>query len=137
MARKPYPSDVTDDEWAFVAPYLTLMREDAPQREHPLRELFNGVRYVARAGCTWRMTPNDLPPWHAIYEQAQRWIRAGVFEAVAKLPKAYGGHDGVVLRCDGQDRHVNRSQVLVSVEETGQGGVVRGVTNRTEESEQR
>lgn len=80
MARKAYPSDVTDDEWAFVAPYLTLMRQDAPQREHSLRELFNGLRYVARAGCTWRMVPNDLPPWHAIYEQAQRWINAGVFE---------------------------------------------------------
>lgn len=80
MARKPYPSDVTDDEWAFAAPYLTLMREDAPQREHSLRELFNGLRYVVRAGCTWRMVPNDLPPWHAVYEQAQRWIRAGVFE---------------------------------------------------------
>jgi transposase len=43
MARKPYPSDVTDDEWAFVAPYLTLMREDAPQRQHDLREVFNGL----------------------------------------------------------------------------------------------
>jgi transposase len=50
MARKPYPSDVTDEEWAFAAPYLTLMRQDAPQREHPLREVFNGLRYVARAG---------------------------------------------------------------------------------------
>ncbi|MCX5659758.1 MAG: IS5 family transposase [Planctomycetota bacterium] len=80
MARKAYPSDVTDDEWAFVTPYLTLMREDAPQREHSLRELFNGLRYMVRAGCTWRMVPNDLPPWHAVYEQAQRWIKAGVFE---------------------------------------------------------
>jgi len=80
MARKAYPSDVKDDEWAFVAPYLTLMREDAPQREHPLRELFNGLRYLARCGGPWRMLPNDLPPWHAVYEQTQRWIRAGVFE---------------------------------------------------------
>src|SRR5215210_509761 len=50
MARKPYPSDVTDEEWAFAAPYLTLMREDAPQRGHSLREVFNGLRYVVRAG---------------------------------------------------------------------------------------
>ena len=48
MARKPYPSDVTDGEWAFVAPYLTLMREDAPQREYSLREVFNGLRYLVR-----------------------------------------------------------------------------------------
>jgi transposase len=44
MNREPYPSDVTDEEWAFVAPYLTLMREDAPQRAHSLREVFNGLR---------------------------------------------------------------------------------------------
>jgi transposase len=51
MARKPYPSDVTDEEWAFVAPYLTLMREDAPQREHDLREVFNALRWMVRAGA--------------------------------------------------------------------------------------
>jgi transposase len=44
MARKPYPSDVTDSEWDFVVPYLTLMNEDAPQREHDLREVFNAMR---------------------------------------------------------------------------------------------
>ena len=80
MNRKPYPSDVTDEEWAFVAPYLTLMREDAPQRDHLLREVFNGLRYLVRSGATWRMLPNDLPPWEAVYQQTQRWIKAGVFE---------------------------------------------------------
>ncbi|HEY7194300.1 MAG TPA: IS5 family transposase [Gemmatimonadales bacterium] len=84
MARKPYPSDVTDEEWDFVLPYLTLMREDAPQREHDLREVFNGMRYVVRGGQAWRMMPNDLPPWSAVYQQAQRWIAAGVFEAMAQ-----------------------------------------------------
>ena len=84
MARKPYPSDVTDEEWDFVAPYLTLMTEDAPQREHDLREVFNGMRYVVRGGGAWRMMPNDLPPWSAVYQQAQRWISAGVFEAMAQ-----------------------------------------------------
>jgi transposase len=62
MKREPYPSDLSDDEWAFMAPYLTLMREDAPQREHELREVFNGLRYVVRTGMQWRMMPNDLPP---------------------------------------------------------------------------
>lgn len=45
--RKAYPSDVSDDEWAFVAPYLTLMSDQAPQREYALREVFNGLRAVA------------------------------------------------------------------------------------------
>jgi transposase len=82
MNRKAYPSDVSDEEWAFVAPYLTLMSEDAPQREYPLREVFNGLRYLIRGGTPWRMMPNDLPPWPVVYQQTQRWIKAGVFEAL-------------------------------------------------------
>lgn len=84
MTRKSYPSDVSDDEWAFVAPYLTLMREDAPQREYSLREVFNGLRYIVRTGMQWRMMPNDLPPWYTIYQQTQRWLKAGVFEEMVR-----------------------------------------------------
>ncbi len=80
--RTAYPSDVSDDEWAFVAPYLTLMDAAAPQRHHDLREVFNGVRYVARGGLQWRMMPNDLPPWEAVYQQTRRWMAAGVFELI-------------------------------------------------------
>ena len=79
MTRKAYPSDVSDEEWAFVAPYLTLMREDAPQREYELREVFNGLRWMVRTAAPWRMMPHDLPPWHVVYQQTQRWFRAGVF----------------------------------------------------------
>src|SRR6266487_4289600 len=68
--RKPYPSDVSDDEWAFVAPYLTLMTAAAPQRHHALRELFNGLRYVVKTGAPWRWMPNDLPPWAASTNRA-------------------------------------------------------------------
>ena len=82
MDRKPYPSDVSDEEWAFVAPYLTLMTEDAPQRAYCLREVFNGLRWIIRAGAAWRMMPNDLPPWAVVYQQTQRWLQAGVFEAM-------------------------------------------------------
>src|SRR5829696_3112310 len=82
MRRQNYPSDVTDEEWALVAPYLTLMTEDAPQRTHSLREVFNGLRWIVRAGATWRMMPHDLPPWEVVYQQAQRWLRAGVFASL-------------------------------------------------------
>ena len=82
--RKPYPSDVSDEEWALVAPYLTLLREDAGQRDHALREVFNGLRYVVRSGCPWRLMPHDLPPWFAVYQQAQRWLSAGCFEQLAE-----------------------------------------------------
>src|SRR5215467_42480 len=81
--RKSYPSDVSDQEWSFCAPYLTLMKEEAPQRDHRLREVFNALRWFVRAGCPWRMMPNDLPPWYVVFQQAQRWIKAGCFEAMA------------------------------------------------------
>ena len=82
--RTNYPSDVSDEEWAFVAPYLTLCREDAPQREHSLRAVFNGLRYIVRTGNQWRFMPGDLPPWTAVYQQTQRWMRAGVFEILVE-----------------------------------------------------
>src|SRR5215212_4980968 len=80
--RKPYPSDVTDDEWAFVAPYLALVREDAAQRKYPLREVFNGLRYIVKTGGQWRWMPHDLPPWPVVYQQTRRWLAAGCFEAI-------------------------------------------------------
>lgn len=68
MARKAYPSDVTDDEWWFALPYLSLMREDGPQREHDLREVFNALRWIVRAEAPWRYLPGDFPPWEAVYQ---------------------------------------------------------------------
>lgn len=62
----PYPSDVSDEEWAFVAPYLTLLPADASQRKYPLREVFNGLRYLVKTGAHWRMLPHDLPPWPTV-----------------------------------------------------------------------
>jgi transposase len=84
MNRKAYPSDVSDDEWAFVAPYLTLMTEDAPQRTHDLREVFNALRYIMHTGMQWRMMANDLPPWYTVYQQTERWLKAGVFEDLVR-----------------------------------------------------
>ena len=82
MDRKAYPSDVTDEEWAFVAPYLTIISPDAPQRKYSLREIFNALRWIVRAGAQWRMIPNDLPPWQMVYQQTRRWIDWGCFEAI-------------------------------------------------------
>lgn len=81
--RKRYPSDVSDEEWAFVAPHVALISVTAPQREHSLREVFNGLRWIVKTGSPWRYMPHDLPPWAAVYQQTQRWIRAGVFQTMA------------------------------------------------------
>jgi transposase len=64
----------------FVAPYLTLMRPDAPQRVHDMREVCNALRWFLRAGAPWRQLPANFPPWEAVYQQTQHWIGAGVFE---------------------------------------------------------
>jgi transposase len=82
--RNPYPSDVTDEEWSLVVPYLTLMKEVAPQRDYWLRELFNALRYMIRYGIAWRAMPNDFPPWQIVHYQAHRWLAAKCFEVLAQ-----------------------------------------------------
>ncbi|KVC90001.1 transposase, partial [Burkholderia ubonensis] len=115
--RKPYPSDVSDEEWSFVVPYLALVREDSEQRRHELREVFNALRWLIRSGAPWRMLPNDLPPWEAVYQQTQRWMRAGCFEAIV--------HDlRELLRvCDGRKAQPSAmildSRTLQSTPESG------------------
>lgn len=93
-----YPRDVTYEEWAFVLPYLLLSREDSAHREHDLRAVFNGVRYIARTGNQWRFMPHDYPPWPAIYQQMQRWMRAGCFEQLVEdtriLLREFAGRKG-------------------------------------------
>ena len=72
------------DEWSLVVGYLTLMKEDAPQRDYALRELSSALRSVIRYGIAWRAMPNDFPPWHAVHQRAHRWLAAGCFEALAQ-----------------------------------------------------
>jgi transposase len=126
--RKPYPSDVSDEEWAFVAPYLALLREDAPQRDHDLREVFNGLRWVVRTGSPWRYMPHDLPPWEAVYQQTQRWLKAGVFEQMV--------HDLRVLlrlsegRASAPTATILDSRTLRSTPESGSRGGYDGAKRK-------
>jgi transposase len=80
--RQGYPTDVSDKEWSFALPYLTLMDVDAPQRKYELRDMFDALRWMARAVAPWRMLPNDFPPWGLVYQQTQRWLQAGCFESM-------------------------------------------------------
>ena len=92
-SRKVYPSDVSDAEGEFVAPYLTLMKEDAPQRRCALRDLFDALRWMVKAGGPWRLLPGDFPPWMALERQAKRWRRAGC--EGYKRPKGSQAHIAV------------------------------------------
>src|SRR5215203_1457065 len=129
MPRKPYPSDVTDEELAFAAPYLTLMSADAPQRRHALREVYNALRWMARTGAQWRMLPNDLPPWEAVYQQTRRWLDAGCFaDMVHDLRAMLRWAEG---RADDPTAVILDSRTLQSTPESGGRGGWDGHKRRT------
>jgi transposase len=126
--RSGYPSDVTDEEWAFVAPYLALCREDAAQRDYPLRDVFNGLRYIAKTGSQWRFMPNDLPPWSVVYQQTQRWIDARCFEIMVEdlriLLREFAG------RASQPTAMILDSRTLQSTPESGARGGYDGAKRR-------
>jgi transposase len=119
--RKPYPTDVSDEEWAFVVPYLSLMTPEAPQRRHELREVFNALRWIVRAGSPWRLLPTNFPPWEAVYQQTRRWLDAGIFEMMA--------HDLRMLLREATDRMPQPRAVILdsrTVQSTPESGAGAG-----------
>ena len=128
LERAAYPSDVSDEEWALVAPYLALLRESSGQRDHELREVFNGLRYFVRGGQAWRMLPNDLPPWDAVYGQTRRWMDAGVFDAMTqdlrRILRVLGG------RAEEPTAAVFDSRTLQSTPESGSRAGYDGAKRR-------
>jgi transposase len=77
---KPYPTDVSEEEWTLVAPYLALVREDASQRVHKLlRKVFDALRWIGRAGAPWRLLPHDFLPWEAVYRKPQKGLHATLY----------------------------------------------------------
>jgi len=126
--RSGYPSDVTDEEWSFVAPYLALCREDAAQRDYPLRDVFNGLRYIAKTGNQWRSMPNDLPSWTVVYQQMRRWIDAQCFEIIVEdlriLLREFAGRKGQPTAM------ILDSRTLQSTPESGARGGYDGAKRR-------
>src|SRR5215212_7766734 len=126
--RKPYPTDVSDDEWAFVAPYLNLMTPDAPQRVYDLREVFNALRWIVHTGAPWRYLPGDLPPWEAVYQQTRRWLDAGCFaDMVHDLRAMLRWADG---RADDPTAAILDSRTVQSTPESGARGGYDGHKKR-------
>jgi transposase len=82
MNRKPYPSDLTDDQWEELAPLIPLAKPGGRPRTVDMREVINGTLYVLRSGCTWRMIPHDLPPWGTVWGYFRRWRKDGTWERI-------------------------------------------------------
>ena len=80
MRRKPYPTDLSDEQWIQLAPLLGKTSERGAPRRVDLREILNALLYLSRTGCQWRMLPHDLPPWEKVYYYYKHWRDDGTWE---------------------------------------------------------
>jgi putative transposase len=88
MERKPYPSDLTDQQWALIEPLLPRIRRrrgPGRPREVNLREVVNALFYHVREGCSWRALPHDLPPWRNVYNYFQWWDEDGTWQKILEV----------------------------------------------------
>lgn len=82
MTRRRYDTDVTDAQWHLVESLLPLAKPGGRPRSVNLREVVNGILYVTRSGCQWRLVPHDLPPWGTVHYYYWRWRKEGVWQRV-------------------------------------------------------
>jgi len=80
MSRKPYPSDLSEIEWAFFAPLIPAAKVGGRPRSVDIREILNAIFYILRSGCAWRMLPHDFPAWQTVYGYFRTWRKAGLWE---------------------------------------------------------
>jgi putative transposase len=82
MNLKPYPSDLTDQQWALLEPLIPPERPGGRPRKTDMRRVLDGIFYRNRNGCTWRALPHDFPPWKTVYNYYQQWIQDGTWQAI-------------------------------------------------------
>jgi len=82
MKPKRYPSDLSDEEWQRLEPLVPAVKSGGRPADYARREIVNGIEYILRSGCSWRMLPKDLPPWDTVYGYFNRWRKAGIWQAI-------------------------------------------------------
>lgn len=80
MERNPYPTDVTDDQWQLIEPWIPAAKPGGRPRTTSTRAVVNAILYVVRTGCAWRLLPHDFPPWRTVYEYFRAFQEDGVLE---------------------------------------------------------
>jgi putative transposase len=119
--RKPYPTDLSDEEWSYIEPHLPAPRAPGRPRLHAWREILNAIFYIVRSGCAWRLLPHDFPPWKTIHHYFRTWCKDGTWEGMhAALRKRLRVR---IKRDPEPSAGVVDSQ---SVKSTGVGGQERG-----------
>jgi len=125
MVRSPYPSDLSDAEWALLDPLLPDAVAGGRPRRHPKRELVDAMLYVLRGGIAWRALPHEYPPWQTVYHYFRAWQRAGTWEWVnAEL------RDAVRARA-GRSPHPTGGIVDSQSAKTTEKGGLAGTTGRS------
>lgn len=82
MSRKPYPTDLTDEQWKLVARYVPEPKPGGRPAAYARREIVNAILYLAKNGCTWRNLPHDLPPYRIVFHYFRLWQTDGTWEAI-------------------------------------------------------
>jgi len=82
MARTPYPSDLTDEQWSIIEPMIPPAEPGGRYRSVNLREVVNGIVYLLRTGCSWRQLPHDFPPWGTVHYYYRRFRLDGTWELI-------------------------------------------------------
>lgn len=81
-ARKPYATDLTDEQWKTLEPLVPAPKPGPQEPKYARREILNGILYVNRTGCQWRMLPHDFPPWQSVYGYFYRWRKDGTWQKI-------------------------------------------------------